>query len=239
MDEQKKLSLDPKNRRSLPYRLKHLLYDNLESQAEFAAAIGVRPGAVNNWLKGNNGMKADELIATSEHFGVPVGYLLGTEDSKVLDLDIRSISKYTGLSDESVEVLEYLNQTPTSDPTNEDNKKILSFINRALKAVYIDVRFAKEIIESNPDNKAFVSMQNAVFVHLEDYVTGSGGSGVFSFANGKLNEDQVFRYVALENIKNILGSLADENGTPLHPEQSYAKDYVKIKPTENNHTEEE
>ena len=198
--------------------------------------IGTNPGQVSrqsydHWMRGDRKPSAENIITICRMFDCSSNWLLGMDppESYSPAIEDRAITEKTGLSSKSIGVLEYANGTPLSDPRREDNKKIIAFINRALEEVYFDIQFQKEIIESNPENRVFVSLHNCIFVHLEDYVTGSGEEGAFPFGNGRINKDFIFRYVALENVKDILKRLAKDNNTPVHTQENDQINMVGIK----------
>jgi len=57
----------------------------------------------------NLGMRVEYLYCLADFFGVSLDYLLGREDVKSPDCNIRFMCKYTGLSENSIETLRYLN----------------------------------------------------------------------------------------------------------------------------------
>lgn len=57
----------------------------------------------------NLGMRLEYLYCLADFFGVSLDYLVGKTDIKVPDCNIQFICKYTGLSEDSIETLRFLN----------------------------------------------------------------------------------------------------------------------------------
>ncbi|MGQ7491752.1 helix-turn-helix domain-containing protein, partial [Streptococcus suis] len=72
-------------------RLKELRQEKKLSQKELAKKIGVHYRTLQNWENGESQIKPDKAQKLADHFGVPVGYLLGysenffAEETKKLD----------------------------------------------------------------------------------------------------------------------------------------------------------
>ena len=66
------------------------------------------------------------FIKIAKYFGVTVDYLLGLTDVKTPDADIMAVCDYTGLNENSVNVLHQLANTKND---------ILTFINRSLNSL--------------------------------------------------------------------------------------------------------
>lgn len=60
-------------------RLKELRQEKKLSQKEIALELQVPPRTYQRWENGESQIKPDKAQALADHFGVPVGYLLGYE----------------------------------------------------------------------------------------------------------------------------------------------------------------
>ena len=82
------------------------------SGEEFAAALGLegknRRSTITNWESGANNVKADDIENICRVFGVSADWLLGLTEEKNYSNNevIKMVSDYTGLSTESVSVLQ-------------------------------------------------------------------------------------------------------------------------------------
>ena len=77
-----------------------------ENQDSLATAIGATRDKVNNWINGRSRLDIENLILLSEHYKVPVDYILGLPGAVATeDMDMQKFGKYTGLSLEAIEQL--------------------------------------------------------------------------------------------------------------------------------------
>lgn len=76
-----------------------------ESQQQLADAIGVSRPIIQHWESGTRHIKADHLVALSNHFDVTVDFLIGRSDNPSKDKNIQEICEFTGLSQWSIEEL--------------------------------------------------------------------------------------------------------------------------------------
>lgn len=63
-------------------RLKELRQEKKLSQKELADYLGINEKTISRWENGESTIKSDKAQALADHFGVPVGYLLGYSDYK-------------------------------------------------------------------------------------------------------------------------------------------------------------
>ncbi|MGQ7491732.1 helix-turn-helix domain-containing protein [Streptococcus suis] len=72
-------------------RLKKLRQEKKLSQKELADYLGINEKTISRWENGESTIKSDKAQKLADHFGVPVGYLLGysenffAEETKKLD----------------------------------------------------------------------------------------------------------------------------------------------------------
>ena len=95
---------DVKERKEYINRINMLI---TQSQAAFAERIGVNRDKVNNWLGGRSKPDVDSLIRISKEYGVSTDWILGIApvEQSSPDVSIQGATKITGLSEESVEIL--------------------------------------------------------------------------------------------------------------------------------------
>ncbi|MFH0357936.1 helix-turn-helix transcriptional regulator [Streptococcus sp. A27] len=83
-------------------RLKILRKEKGLSQQALAKEIGVSYRTLQNWENGVNTIKPDKAQALADHFGVPVGYLLGYEDKSekpLFTVDYSMLRTITDIND--------------------------------------------------------------------------------------------------------------------------------------------
>lgn len=79
-----------------------------KSLRDFAAEMKVSFTVLSDWQCGNKTPRADSLAILSNYFGVSADYLLGLSNVRSVDADKRTISEYTGLSEEAIDTLSQL-----------------------------------------------------------------------------------------------------------------------------------
>lgn len=106
--------------------------------------------------------------------GCDVDYLIGRLDEKSHNTSF--ISQYTGLSEEAIEVLHYLNQATNPPTVGDYNKKVVSFINRVLG-------LSHPFISTDSADKS--SAITNLFTLCEQYLSPNTGSEIkMTFAQG-------------------------------------------------------
>lgn len=83
-------------------RLCQLIEEKGITQNQLAETIGKTRQTINGYTLGNTAPDSDTLIELSNYFNVSADYLLGLSNVKTLDVQIKSISDFTGLSDNAV-----------------------------------------------------------------------------------------------------------------------------------------
>ncbi len=107
------------------------------TQIEFAKFVGVSSSSIGLYETGERIPDAEILCRIAEKCNVSADYLLGLQKEPVLNEDIKAIHKYTGLSKDSIEVLQEWNyhaknphfhsssKTDTSDIINRKYSNLL------------------------------------------------------------------------------------------------------------------
>ncbi len=101
-------------------------------QSELASALYVTKATISNWERGERDLKSSTIIQLSEYFEVTADYLLGMSDYRTSQAN--SVSKVTGLTDDSINALKEL----AADGAKED----LEMINKVIM-LYFSVRKEK------------------------------------------------------------------------------------------------
>ena len=96
-----------------------LMTEKKESQQALADALGVTRNVVENWLGNRSKLDIENLTKIARHYDVPTDYILGITPIRKKDATLRSVSDFTGLSESSLEAIQYLAE---ADRANEDNK---------------------------------------------------------------------------------------------------------------------
>ncbi len=83
-------------------RLRELLDENHDTRTNLASKLGVSRQAVSNYCLGTSEPSVEKLIKISKIFNVSTDYLLGITDTPTVDIKLRQICNYTGLSEEAI-----------------------------------------------------------------------------------------------------------------------------------------
>lgn len=76
-------------------------------QDDVAKAIGVSRQALGKWANGETVPDILDLKKLAIYFDVSADYLLGLTDNKTLDITVKAICEYTGLSEDAIEELHF------------------------------------------------------------------------------------------------------------------------------------
>jgi len=112
------------------------------TQQELADKMGVKRQVINYYENNNRKPKTTDIIKLAEIFDISIDYLLNFSTVKTNDPEIQAMCKYTGLSEEALQVLNYYNDL--SD--NKNNAKLIDTINFLIEqetpypsgSVYVD-----------------------------------------------------------------------------------------------------
>lgn len=107
-----------------------------DKTSALAEALGCSVQAINQYKQGTAYPKTENLIKIADFCGVSVDYLLGITDIPTRNTTVQAIHEYTGLSEDAIEFLNYLNFHDDSIDTSYAeavNKQTISFINRVLE----------------------------------------------------------------------------------------------------------
>ena len=80
-------------------RLKELRKEKKLTQQELADTFQVSKSCVQYWENGESQIKPDKAQALADHFGVPVGYLLGYEKADTIENILKEAEDYLGLTE--------------------------------------------------------------------------------------------------------------------------------------------
>ena len=91
-------------RSAFPSRLRFLMMNstNPVTQSDLGAAIGKTRQAVGYYQDGSSNPDWKTLVKIADYFNVSVDYLLGRTEVKSIEGDLRTVSEYTGLSEEAI-----------------------------------------------------------------------------------------------------------------------------------------
>lgn len=93
------------NRTVIGSRINSALAFSNKKQKELAAHLGVPDNTISYFCSGKRVPNAEQIIEIAKYLNVSADYLLGLTDNKTIDITVKAICKYTGLSDEAVESL--------------------------------------------------------------------------------------------------------------------------------------
>lgn len=104
-------------------RLAQLMNENSTSQYALGNAIGVARQSIAQYLDGRTQPNAEKICAIADYYGVSTDYLLGRVDFQSTDIDIQSICKKTGLSENAVGDLVEMNTQDVIYYDDDENKE--------------------------------------------------------------------------------------------------------------------
>jgi len=96
-----------------PTRLRELMEQSGIKQKKLADAIGMRPQTVSLYTLGQSSPDVNTLTKICDVFNVNADYLLGRTDVRTRDIDVQTVSNYTGLSNRAIFWLHSLPDEPT------------------------------------------------------------------------------------------------------------------------------
>ena len=85
-------------------RLKNLM-DDTTTQQQLADVLNITRQTVSLYLNGSSLPPIEKLVEIANYFNVSTDYLLGLTDVKSVKADIKTMCKYTGLTEKSLKVL--------------------------------------------------------------------------------------------------------------------------------------
>lgn len=91
-------------------RLRKLIDDTGLPRQEIADAMGCDVSAITKNYNSRRKVTTDFVVMYARYFGVTADYLLGLSDVKSGDQDMRLISKHTGLNDEAIAELSFMQE---------------------------------------------------------------------------------------------------------------------------------
>ena len=90
------------------------------SQDKCAEALGISRGALSFYENGERKPDAEIIFKMSAYFNVSADYLLGISNNKTIDMNLKAVCKYTGLSENAIEHILTLNDTKLSYFNTQD-----------------------------------------------------------------------------------------------------------------------
>lgn len=108
-------------------RIRAIVENSGLSQKAIADNIGVSRQAISQYCDGSTVPNADKLLKLAQFFNVSADYLLGLSETPTTNPEIKAICKYTGLTQESVKVLQYYRKIE-----EHDKDDYLEFMQKAI-----------------------------------------------------------------------------------------------------------
>lgn len=101
----KKTSIGNKYNDPFPTRLRQLIEETGVMQYDLAEKIGITRQAISQYCNGLTLPNADKIVEMAKFFDVSTDYLLGVSTCRKADTELKAICDYTGLSEESINLL--------------------------------------------------------------------------------------------------------------------------------------
>lgn len=147
----------------------------------------------------------------AEHYDVTSDYLLGLEDEPTREQSVNISAKTTGLSVESIQVLQFINNhSGQNDDCSKNNMEIIRFLNRVL---------SKLDKQTNVDDFGIPDPIVSIFNYMEQYVdsakaaTPDGDQMItidYGSACGRFTVSEVSRNILLARISKALEVMYEE-----------------------------
>ena len=113
-------------------RINAALIKENKKQKELAQELGVTDNTISYFVTGTRTPNIEQIIKIASYLNTTADYLLGITDVKVPNLDTRSISEKTGLSEEAIQKLkDHLNE-PIFSPNN-----VIKYINNFITSDFL------------------------------------------------------------------------------------------------------
>lgn len=197
-------------------RLCQLIEEKGITQNQLAEAIGKTRQTINGYTLGNTAPDSDTLIELSNYFDVSVDYLLGLSDVKTLDVQVKAICEYIGLSNEAVQLLHCINED-NSQQTKEFlyyTSKLL--LNTRLQEMTINIRKyfeALQELEKITSKRNIVDNENDFDTSSEEFKK-IARQNIVSFFEEKECEDtkDFYLFKISKNIQEAVKDLYRESG---------------------------
>ena len=108
-----------------PKRLRELLDRKGETQGKLADYLGVKRQTIGYWKDGVTSPDVNGIIGMADYYNVSTDFLLGRTDVESPKMDIGSLCKTLGLSEEIVETLKLYHSAEGNDYLKIINKLLL------------------------------------------------------------------------------------------------------------------
>lgn len=182
---------------TFPRRLRELIDENEGiTQEKIAEVVGATRQTVGNWCSGKSAPDAIALSKIAREFNVSIDWLLQEDAPKQVNATLASVCKYTGLTENAVEVLHgfklesmdphivngiaYKSAFNWIDVDDKDSKAVLAYLSRAIetdtlakiwiatyKAASIDAEGIEKIESAETDEQLHDAMGEADKKHTE------------------------------------------------------------------------
>lgn len=117
-------------------RINAALAEKNLKQKDLAEYLGVKDNTISYFCSGSRLPNTLQIIKISEYLGVSTDYLLGLDDNKTTDTELKAVCKYTGLSTEAAKMLNIIIGSNSDAVINQFDELELdeyNLIQRALK----------------------------------------------------------------------------------------------------------
>lgn len=201
-------------------RLCQLIEEKGITQNQLAETIGKTRQTINGYTLGNTAPDSDTLIELSNYFNVSVDYLLGLSNVKTLDVQVKSICEYTGLTEMAV-----LQLNAYKYATNEVYKVSSSILQSLSDNTHLDVKEIEAILNSNAElvrkeKEEFIALLSKLIINC-DFLNAISYCNSYIYERKKIKQ----RNSKLEQLQILpsykLKCEEDDNGVNLYYAQKY------------------
>ena len=204
-------------------RIRNYLNENWITAKELNQKAGfASPSAVPELIKGTRDLSLDAAKKLCSVMNVSLDYLTGLTDVRTIDVKIRDICKYTGLSEKAIRII---TGSEPVDVVNEYSKEDLKLLSDFLSDGAL-LLFLRDVDASRKSIEKAIRTSEKMLSNPDCYLSDGDGGYDYAYWHEKTCDDykdfRLWRYEAIEAITDYVKSKL------AHSEEKYQDLMAKI-----------
>lgn len=204
-------------------RIRNYLNENGITAKELNQKAGfASPSAVPELIKGTRDLSLDAAKKLCSVMNVSLDYLTGLTDVRTIDVKIRDICKYTGLSENAIRII---TGSEPVDVVNEYSKEDLKLLSDFLSDGAL-LLFLRDVDASRKSIEKAIRTSEKMLSNPDCYLSDGDGGYDYAYWHEKTCDDykdfRLWRYEAIEAITDYVKSKL------AHSEEKYQDLMAKI-----------
>lgn len=204
-------------------RIRNYLNENGITAKELNQKAGfASPSVVPELIKGTRDLSLDAAKKLCSVMNVSLDYLTGLTDVRTIDVKIRDICKYTGLSEKAIRII---TGGETVDVVNEYSKEDLKLLSDFLSDGAL-LLFLRDVDASRKSIEKAIHTSEKMLSNPDCYLSDGDGGYDYAYWHEKTCDDykefRLWRYEAIEAITDYVKSKLE------HSEEKYQDLMAKI-----------